>query len=289
MKSIASILLTLAMVLGLLAGCESAPDSPKKQASAPTLTTEQAADVNTMASLLERYKTVTYAQLDYIGGMTIHKIYFQDENGNCCVTEEDSGYQVYATDGVFFSQGEGETEYSLFAGADGYVSDALFLVADSSFTAQTIDAAGNLVCEAVADIDQEYADFLSDHWPATTSDKMVTTMVFAPDDFRLLSIDFTIRRPDESESKIASGVMLYDLEVAHADAVQDYLDAEKYHVTTHLADGSTRVADIPVGKAFTWYCDEGYALYLDPDGKRPLPEDPEPMAGDLTLYCLQKQ
>ena len=163
------------------------------------------------------------------------------------------------------------------------------MVPGSAFTSQTTDSDGNLICETQAEISQEYADQLSESWPATTEDKMVTTAVFAADDFRVLAIDFSLRRPDGTVSKIASGVMLYDQEILHADAVQSYLNAEKYTVTLMMEDGSTRTAEIPKGDTFTWVCDDGYALYLDNMGKMLFPEESDPVQNNLTLYCLPQK
>lgn len=286
-KVLLTLPLTLAMTLGLLSGCQNA--SAPGPSVAPTLTMDKASEVNTTAHLLESYKTVTYAQLDYIGGNTMHVTYFKDENGNCCATEDDFGYTGYRTDCFAFSREKGESTYNLSATEDAKVSDYLFMVSGSDFTSQTTDASGNLVCETQADISQDFADQLSDTWPATTEDKMVTTTIFAADDFRVLSMDFSLRRPDGSRSKIASGVMLYDREVQYTDAVQGYLDAEKVTVSLQMKDGVTRTAKIPKGQTFTWGCDDGYALYLDKNGKTPLPGESDPVQSDLTLYCLPRK
>lgn len=271
----------------LLSGCANTV-APGKQ-DTPKLTMEKVSEVNTAAHLLERYKTITYAQLDYIGGDTIHMTYFKDENGNCCVTEDDSGYSGYRTDGFTFSREKGKSTYDLSATEEANVSNYLFMVSDSEFTSQTTDTSGNLVCETQADISQEFADQLSKTWSATTEDKMVTTAVFAADDFRMLSTDFRLRRPNGSECKIASGVMLYDQEVQHTDAVQRYLDAEQYTVDIQLPDGSKRTAQIPKGEPFTWTCDDGFALYKDSAGKTPLRETSALAEQDMTLYVLKAQ
>lgn len=266
-----------------------ATTAPSPTASVtPTLDLEKAAEVNTMSNLLENYKTVIYSQLDYISGDNIHVICFKDEDGNICSTQDDNGYTNYQTDYFMFIRSKGESTYAISALGYGIVSDLLYMVADSEITSQTTDCNGNLVCETQADISQEYADQLSENWPATTQDKMITTTVFAADDFRALSIDYSIRRPDGSESKIASGVMVYDKEVSYSEAVQNYLDAEKGVISMQMGDGTTRTMKIPKGETFEWYCPEGYALYFDQDGKKPLPEQPDPVEGDLTLYCLEK-
>jgi hypothetical protein len=273
----------------------SAPTSAPSSASAtiapctPTLDMKMAAEVNTMANLLEKYKTVTYSQLDYISGDNIHVICFKDEDGNNCSTEDDNGYTNYQSDYFAFSRSKGESTYAISASGYGIVSDLLYMVADSKITSQTTDRNGNLVCETQADISQEYADQLSSNWPATTQDKMITTTVFAADDFRVLNIDYSLRRPDGSESKIASGVMVYNKDVAYSEVVQNYLDAEKAIVSIQMADGTIRTMKIPKGESFSWYCDEGYALYLDKEGKMPLSEQPDPVEGDLTLYCLESK
>lgn len=286
-KALPILVLTLVITLGLLSGCQNTPTH--STSDAPALTMNKAIEVNTAAHLLENYKTITYAQLDYTGGNTMHMTYFKDANGNCCFTEDDSGYTGYRTDCFVFSREKGDSAYSLFLTEGGSVSEYLFMVPDSEFTSQTTDVNGNLVCETQADIDQEYADQLSESWPATTEDKMITTTVFAGDNFRVLSIDFSIRRPDGSESKIASGVLLYDREVEYADAVQNYLDAEKVIISIQMEDGSIRTAGIPKGETFDWSCEDGYALYLDGGGKTPLPEKPEPIQKDLALYYMQKK
>lgn len=255
----------------------------------PTLTMDKASEVNTVAHILEKYKTVAYAQLDYTGGMTMHFIYFKDKKGNCCCVEDDFDYSGYSTDSFYFSREKGKSTYHLSAFKDLNVSNYLFVVRGGKFTSQTTDTNGNLVCEAVADINKEYAEQLSASWPVTTEDKMVTTSVFASDDNRVLSVDFSIRRPDGSELKIASGVMLYNKEVSYTDAVKDYLDSAKYTVTVKMTDGSVRTARIPKGKSFTWDCDDGYALYTDKAGKTPLSEKSAPVKSNLTLYCLPKK
>ena len=252
----------------------------------PTLTIEKAVEVNTVAHLLEKYKTVTYAQLDYIGGDNIHVIYYKDENGNNCYTEDDNGYASYRTDYFDFSRSKGQSAYHLSAMKYRYISDAVLMVTDSEFTSRTTDANGNLVCETQAEISQEYADQLSGSWTVTTKDKMITKTVFAPDDYRMLSIDYSIRRPDGSESMIASGVLIYNKEVTHADAVQGYLDSEKVSVSIQMDDGTTRTGRIPKGETFNWICDDGYSLYIDKEGKTPLSEQPDLVQSDLTLYCL---
>ncbi len=254
----------------------------------PTLDLEMAAEVNTMSNLLENYKTVTYSQLDYISGDNIHVTCFKDEDGNNCSTQDDNGYTNYQTDYFRFSQSKREAIYAISAMGYSLVSDILYMVADSEITSQTTDRNGNLVCETEADISQEYADMLSESWPATTQDKMITTTVFAADDFRVLTIDYSLRRPDGSESKIASGVMVYNKEVSYSDAVQNYLDTEKAKVSIQMADGTIRTMKVPKGESFEWYCDEGYALYLDKGGITPLPEQPDSVEGNLTLYCLAK-
>lgn len=252
----------------------------------PTLTMDKAVEVNTVAHLLEKYKTVTYAQLDYINGENIHVIYYKDEDGNNCYTEDDNGYASYRTDYFDFTRMKGQSQFHFSAMKHRYISDAILMVTGSEVTSRTTDVNGNLVYESQAEISQEYADQLSGSWTATTKDKMITKTVFAPDDFRMLSIDYSIRRPDGSESMIASGVLIYNKEVAHADAVQDYLDAEKVSVSIQMEDGTSRTGKIPKGETFNWICDDGYSLYLDKDGKIPLPEQPDPVQSDLTLYCL---
>ncbi|QOX62999.1 hypothetical protein FRZ06_06410 [Anoxybacterium hadale] len=281
------LVLTIALVMGLFSGCRD--ETVPAVSEVKVLTMEKGAEVNTAAYLLEHYKTVTYAQLDYVGGNTMHLTYYKDNDGNYCVTEDDSGYTAYRTDFLDFSREKGKSTFTVSARKDLYVSDYLFMVKGSEFTSQTTDTNGNLVCETQADISQDYADQLSESWPATTKDKMVTTTVFAADDFRVLSIDFSLLRPDGSESKIASGVMLYDQELQHTDAVQGYLDAEKCTVTVQMEDGSTRTAEIPKGEAFTWVCDDGYALYLDNLGKTLVPEESDPVQNHETLYCLPKK
>lgn len=280
------LLLTLAITLGMLSGCQNT--ATPCLSSSTALTMNKASDVNTVAHLLESYKTVTYAQLDYAGGNTIHMTYFKDENGNCCATEDDSGYTGYQSDCFGFSREKGESTYTLFATKEANVSDYLFMVSDSEFVSQTTDASGNLVCETQADIDQDFAEYLSNIWPATTEDKMVTTSVFAPDDFRVLSIDFRLRRPDGSESQVASGVMLYEQEVRHTDEVQSYLEAEKCTVCVLMPDGSKRTALVPKGETFSWECDEGFALYADAEGKMLLSEAVT-AEQDTTLYVLDDQ
>jgi hypothetical protein len=253
-----------------------------------TLTMDKASEVNTIANLLKKYKTVTYAQLDYIGGDTMHVTYYKDKSGVCC-TEDDFNYSGYRTDSMVFSREKGESSYLLTVTKDAYVSNYMFVVPGGTFTSQTTDVSGNLVCEAEADISQEYADQLSGSWPVTTKDKMVTTTVFAADDFRVLSVDFSIRHPDDSELMIASGVLLYNQEVSYTDAVKEYLDSPKLIVTVRMEDGSVRKALIPKGMPFTWVCDDGYALYKDKKGKTPLKEKADPVKRDLTLYCLPKK
>ena len=287
-------LLSVLLICLILSACsnkkaENSTESSNPASDTPTLSMEKAVEVNTAAHLLEKYKTVTYAQLDYIGGNTMHVTYYKDEVGNNCSTEEDNGYTGYRTDYFAFSREKGNSTYALSAMKDLYISDYLFMVADSEFTSQTTDVNGNLVCETQADISQDFADALSDTWTVTTEDKMITTTTFAADDFRVLSINFSIRRPDGSESMIASGVLLYDQEITYSDAVQGYLDAEKVAVSVQMQDGSTRSAAIPKGESFEWICDDGNALYLDKEGKTPLSEQSDPVQSDLTLYCLSEK
>lgn len=283
-KNLLAIALTFLVMAGLLSGCQNSEKSSTKETS--ILTMDEVVKVNTVAYLLEQYKTVTYSQLDYIGGNTVHMAYFKDEKGNLCATEDDSGYKGYRTDTFTFSREKGESSYHINAMKDLNVSDYLFMVSGSEFTSQTTDESGNFVCETQADINQEFADQLSDIWQITTEDKMVTKTIFASDDYRVLSIDFILRRTDKSELKIASGVMIYDQEIQNTDAVQNYLDAEKITVSVNMEDGSIRKSEIPKGETYTWYCDEGYALYLDENGKMPISDKSEPVQSDLTLYCL---
>lgn len=286
-KGLIILVLSLVIMLGLLSGCQNTPAlSPSK---APALTMDQAMEVNRAAHLLENYKTITYAQLDYIGGNTMHVTYFKDADGNCCVTEDDPGYTGYGTDSLTFSREKDKSAYKISATKESQVSSYLFMVPGSEFTSQTTDANGNLVCKTQADISQDYADQLSVTWKATTEDKMITTTVFAADDFRVLSLDFSLRRPDGSEEKIASGVMLYDQEVRHTDAVQEYLDADKATVSIQMEDSAIRTAEIPMGETFRWSCDDGYALYLDKDRKTLISEEAGPVQSALTLYCLPKK
>lgn len=286
-KGLIILVLSLVIMLGLLSRCQNTPAlSPSK---APALTMDQAMEVNRAAHLLENYKTITYAQLDYIGGNTMHVTYFKDADGNCCVTEDDPGYTGYGTDSLTFSREKDKSAYKISATKESQVSSYLFMVPGSEFTSQTTDANGNLVCKTQADISQDYADQLSVTWKATTEDKMITTTVFAADDFRVLSLDFSLRRPDGSEEKIASGVMLYDQEVRHTDAVQEYLDADKATVSIQMEDSAIRTAEIPMGETFRWSCDDGYALYLDKDRKTLISEEAGPVQSALTLYCLPKK
>lgn len=287
-KSIPFLGLALALTLSLLSGCGVAPVSSPSDTNMPALTMEMAVEANTAARLLEKYKTVTYAQLDYIGGNTTHMTFYKDENDFLCSVGQGFGYTDYRTDCFTFFREKGESTYFFSAMEDAYVSDYLFMVSGSTFTSQVTDVSGNLVCKTEAEISQEFAEELSEYWPATTEDKMVTTTVFAVDDFRVLSVDFTICRPDGSESKIASGVLLYDKEVTYTDAVQNYLEETKVTVTMVMEDGSIRTAQIPEGERFTWGCDDGYALYTDKDGNKPLPEETEPVKSDLIVYNLPK-
>ena len=287
---------TIVITCMLLSACSQSATPSKENNSSTvsddtkniTLTMDKAAEVNTIDYLLEKYKTVTYAQLDYVGGNTIHTTYFKSGNENCGV-EDDFAYSSYYTDTMIFSKEDGESSYSLSATKKRFVSDYMFVVSGGTFTSQKTDANGNLVCEAEADINQEYADQLSEIWPVTTKDKMVTTTVFAADDNRVLSIDFFIRQPDGQELKIASGVLLYNQEIKYTDAVKAFLDSSKLAVDVKMEDGSVRTAQIPEGKSFTWTCDDGYALYQDKEGNLPLKEESDPVKSDLTLYCLQKK
>lgn len=281
------------IILIMLSGCNHGQSSVISDTPLPDpakLTMENASKVNTVAYLLEKYKTVTYAQLDYISGDTVHKIFYTDESGKHCATGDCYGYTDYQTDYLdFYNREPGEPVYTVSAAKDTYVSDYMFVVPGGEFTSQTTDVNGNLVCVAEVNISQEYADQLSEFWPATTEDKMITNIIFASDDNRVLSINFTIRRPDGSELKIASGVLLYNQEVAYTNAVKAYLDAEKVTVSVNMEDGKTRTAEIPKGETFEWYCDDGYTLYLDKNGNSLLPEKTEPVQDDMILYCLPKK
>lgn len=281
---LASIIL---LMIGILTGCQNS--SEESASKSDKLTMEEATKVNKASYLLEHYNSVSYSQLDYVGGNTIHITYFKDDKGNICATADDSGYKGYMTDAFSFSREKGESTYTLYATKEVNVSDYLFMVSGSEFTSQSIDKTGNIVCETEAEIDQEFADNLFETWPVTIEDKMITTTTFAPDDFRVLSVDFSIRRPDKSELKIASGVLLYDQEIQHADAVKGYLDAEKFTISINMEDGNLRTAEVPKGEVYKWECDEGYALYLDDKGTIPLLETSNPVQSNMTLYCLQKK
>jgi hypothetical protein len=286
-------ILVLCMLLsvsnqGLAKGAEKTSTMVSGNADTFALTMDKASEANSIAHLLEKYKTVTYAQLDYIGGDTIHATYFKGEDGICC-TEDDFGYSGYCTDSMVFSRKKGVSSFHLLATKDPYISNYMFVVPGGTFTTQTTNTSGNLVCEAEADISQEYADQLSESWPVTTKDKMITSTVFAADDFRVLSIDFSIRHPDGSELRIASGVLLYNQKVSYTDAVKDYLNNKKLTVTVKMEDGSYRTVQIPKGMTFTWECDDGYALYRDKKGKTPLKEKAGSVKSDLTLYCLPEK
>lgn len=283
-RKIPALVLTLAITIGILSGCQNMSST-----TTATLNMDIVSKANTVAHLLENYKTVTYAQLDYIGGDTMHMTYFKDKNGNCCAAEDDSGYTGYQTDSFTFSREKGESKYILSATKDANVSDFLFMVSDSKFTSQTTDSRGNLVCETQADIDQDFANQLSKTWSATTEDKMVTTTILAPDDFRVLSINFRLCRPDGSEFPIASGVMLYDKEVKYTDAVQSYLDAEKWTVSVQMPDGSRRTGLIPKGETFSWDCDEGFALYEDAEGKMLISKEFLSAEKNMALYVMKVQ
>ncbi len=283
-RIIPTLAFTLFLTISLLSGYQNTAAASASETTA--LTMEQAVRANTAANLLKHYQSVTYAQLDYIGGNTMHLTYFKDKQGNPSTTEDDFGYTGYRTDSFAFSRENGKSTYELCAMKNKGVSEYLFMVQGSEFTSQTTDKNGNLVCVTQADINQDYADQLSTIWKATTKDKMVTTTVFAADDFRVLSIEFSLRRPDGAELPIASGVMLYDQKIQHSDAVQGYLNAKKVNVSICMEDGTTRMAEIPKGKTYTWNCDEGYALYLDKDGKTPLSRKPGPVQSNLKLYCL---
>ncbi len=285
MKRKTFLFLLTVIVLCLASGCQST--IAQTQATGRTLTEEQAAEINTAQNLLKQYQTVTYAQLDYTGGNTKHMTFYTDSYGNICVVEEDNGYIGYRTDSFSFSRENGESAYFLNLTESNPASDYLFLVADSTFTTQTTDTSGNLVCETVLDIDAEYAEQLSSTWSVTTDDKMVTTTVFSADDYRVLSLDFSIRHPDSTEIQIADGVIVYDSEVLYPDAIQDYFDTPKYTVTVWMPDGSTKTVQIPQGKAFAWECYEGFALYSDANGSNPLASETVLVEQDTSLYVLK--
>jgi len=274
------------LTLGILSGCGASV--PSQPSAAQKLTMEKAEEINNVAHLLGLYKTVTYAQLDYIGGEVNHTIFFKDENGTICQVSEGNGYVDYQTETLSFSLWNGVKGYHISATENGFFYNYLLMGHDGKLVSQTVDANGNLACETKADISQDYADGLSG-FGVTTADKLITKPVFASDDYRELSIDYIILHPDGSEVKIASAVLLYDQEVTYPDTVQDYLDAEKYTVTIQLPEGDTRTAEIPGGAVFTWSCDAGYALYLDGEGKTPLGETSDPVQGNMTLYCLAAQ
>ncbi len=290
MKQMKAMVLIFALALGLLSGCERAPaPTPKStpESQAPALSMDRAEEINNVAHLLEMYQTVTYAQLDYIGGEVTHTTFFKEETGDIRQVSDGNGYAAWQTDNFLFSRWDGVNRYHIYAATDGFFSDYLLMGQNGKFVSQVTDGNGNLACETEADISQDYADGLSD-WGVTTADKLLTRPVFAADDFRELAIDFIIRHPDGSEVKIVSAVLLYDREVAYPDAVQNYLDAKKYTVTVQMPGIDVQTAEIPAGESFTWGCDEGYALYLDAEGKAPLGETSDPVEGDMTLYCLQK-
>ncbi|WP_283407503.1 hypothetical protein [Anoxynatronum buryatiense] len=82
------------------------------------------------------------------------------------------------------------------------------MAADSEFTSQTTDDNGNLVSETQAEISQKFADSLSETWPKTTNNKMVTTTNFVADDIRVLSMGISLIRPDGAALKIASVIFV---------------------------------------------------------------------------------
>ena len=205
-------------------------------------TAEQAEQINTVDHLLKSYQTITYAQLDYIGGYTMHVMHFLNEADEVCSIEDDSGYSAYRNNAFLLERENGETYYHIYGEAEH--TGHLLMVANSEFTSQEANENGDLLCEMTADIDEDYADALS-NWSVTTEDKMLTTVVFAASDHRVLTIDYVIAHPDGTKLKIASGVTLYDQELQSPDMLWDYAEAEKATVTVTLADGSTRTAQIP--------------------------------------------
>ncbi len=64
----------------------------------------------------------------------MHVTYFKDESGNCCATEEDSGYTGFRTDCLAFSREKGKSTYIPTATEDASVSDYLFMVFGSTYT-----------------------------------------------------------------------------------------------------------------------------------------------------------
>ena len=67
------------------------------------------------------------------------------------------------------------------------------------------------------------------------------------------------------------------------------LDAYKATVSVQMEDSAIRTAEIPIGETFSWSCDNSYALYLDKEGKTPIPEEAGPVQSALILYCLPKK
>lgn len=254
-----------------------------------SLTASQAAQINKAGNLLAKHTTVTYAQLDFIGGNTTHITFFKNDAGEATYVEDDNGYAAYCTDLFGFVRENGESAYHIDCGGDTSVSGYLLMAQGSEFVSCVILGNGTILGEMTADIDASYAAALSS-WSVTTKDKMLTTVVFASDDYRVLSLDFTILHADGTKLKIASGVLLYDKPVQYPDAVSAwYLAKEKVAVTVTYPDGTKGKALIPKGERFTWNCAEGYALYLDANGTNPVGETSEAVSSDLAVYCLQKK
>ncbi len=276
------------MLVGLvsLSGCvaQEAVNTPEQS----VLTKEQAEAVNTAENLLKHYKTVTYAQLDYIGGNTVHMTFFRNAAGEQCIIEDDNGYEAYRTDALHLARENGETAYHIYGEQECVVGKYLFMTPGGSFVSQTEDGSGNIHCEMRADIDEDYAKAL-ESWSVTTADKMLTTAVFAAGDYRVLSLDFAILHPDGTELKIASSVVLYDETVPYSELVSAYDRAEKARVTIALEDGGTRTALLPKGACFTWSCDEGCSLYEDANGESILSATSKPLDDDTTLYVFKGQ
>ena len=104
----------------LLASCAMTSTSSSLSAS-------QAAQINKAGNLLAKHTTVTYAQLDFIGGNTTHITFFKNDAGEATYVEDDNGYAAYCTDLFGFVREKGESAYHIDCGGDTSVSGYLLM------------------------------------------------------------------------------------------------------------------------------------------------------------------
>lgn len=252
------------------------------------LTAEQVMKINTAEKLLKSHEAVSYAQLDWISGDTIHMDFFKDDLGQVCMAEDDNGYEGFLSDAMSFSRSEDGTSYLIIGYQDPSISEYLFMVRGSEFVLQTKLPSGDILCRTEAPIDEGFAAYLSG-WSVTTEDRMLTDVVVDSTSLEVKSCEFFVQHPDGSTMKLASAVILYDKELCMPSVVAEHLASSLVDISIHMPSGSIRVARIPQGQAFNWVNDEGFGFFHDASGERAVPDDAILTADEpISLYVLPR-